>query len=155
MQGALYTRDFLERGIVEEPAWASLTQEETAALKARLQSLFGAFPVRQKPVEGVTEQDLIYPVLLALGWSDLLVQQQVSRRRRDDVPDALLFADATQKKAANSERDAHWRYRHGLAIVEAKRWERALDRADAQGTPSSQMLRYLRRADESSDGHLE
>jgi hypothetical protein len=156
LQGALYTRDFLERGICEEAAWAAITDEQMAATRATLEKLFAAFPVNHKPNEGVTERDLIYPVLATLGWSDLLVQQQISARRRLDVPDALLFADAAHKGAASAEKDPANRYRQGLALVEAKRWQRPLDRADPQqGTPSSQMLRYLRRADDASDGRLE
>lgn len=155
MQGALYTRDFLERGICEEAAWKALTDADVATLKGQLAALFKKFTASHKPNEGVTEKDLIYPVLAALGWPDVLVQQQVSTRRRDDVPDALLFADGHHKAAAGAEKEPAHRYRHGLAVVEAKRWLRALDRADAQGTPSSQMLRYLRRAEEASDGKLE
>jgi hypothetical protein len=155
VQGALYTRDFLERGICEEAAWSALTADTVAALKAELAAHFAAFPLSRKPNEGVTEKDLIYPVLAALGWADVLVQQQVSARRRDDIPDALLFADGSRKTAAQGEREPFRVYRHGLAIVEAKRWQRPLDRADTQGTPSSQMLRYLRRAEEASDGKLE
>ncbi|MFI5023222.1 MAG: Eco57I restriction-modification methylase domain-containing protein [Alphaproteobacteria bacterium] len=155
LQGALYTRDFLERGICEEQAWGRLTADTLSVLKARLAGLFVNFAPNYKPNEGVTERDLIYPVLAALGWQDLLVQQQVSTRRRDDVPDALLFGDAEHKASAQREREPFNRYRYGLCVVEAKRWLRPLDRADAQGTPSSQMLRYLRRAEEASDGRLE
>ena len=48
------------------------------------------------------------------------------------------------------------RYRHGLALLEAKRWLRPLGRGDSSepadpGAPSSQMLRYLSRADLASD----
>jgi hypothetical protein len=48
------------------------------------------------------------------------------------------------------------RYRHGLALLEAKRWLRPLDRGASDepldpGAPSSQMLRYLSRADVASD----
>ena len=155
MQGGLYTQDFLERGICEEAAWKALTDADVTATRAQLAALFKKFTAGHKPNEGVTEKDLIYPVLAVLSWSDVLVQQQVSARRRDDVPDALLFADADHKAAAGKEKEPANRYRHGLAVVEAKRWLRALDRADSQGTPSSQMLRYLRRAEESSDGKLE
>jgi hypothetical protein len=155
LQGALYTRDFLERGIREEAAWKALTDGDLKALKGQLAALFQKFTAGHKPNEGVTEKDLIYPVLAALGWTDVLVQQQVSTRRRDDVPDALLFADGDHKAAAGGEKEPANRYRHGLTVVEAKRWLRPLDRADAQGTPSSQMLRYLRRAEEASDGKLE
>jgi len=156
LQGGLYSRDYLERGITEEPEWQAIDAGQLAAVRDQLLGLFRVFPVTGNPVEGVTEQDLIYPVLKALGWTDMLVQQQVSRRRRDDVPDGLLFADPQAKALANAEKDPHQRYRHGLVIVEAKRWQWSLDRADAQGhTPSSQMLRYMRRAEESTDGRMQ
>lgn len=131
LQGGLYTQDFLERGICEEAAWKGLTDADVAAIRAQLAALFKKFAAGHKPNEGVTEKDLIYPVLAALGWTDVLVQQQVSSRRRDDVPDALLFADADHKAAAGNEMEPANRYRHGLAVVEAKRWLRALDRADS------------------------
>jgi len=76
---------------------------------------------------------------------------------RDDVPDGLLFADATTKAAANSHDDQWRRYAHGLAVVESKRWARPLDRAsgrDETTAPSTQMLRYLRRIDDLSGGAL-
>jgi len=62
----------------------------------------------------------------------------------------LLFADGRSKAAALGEAKDDRRYRHGLAILEAKRWLRPLDRGDAAeafdpGAPSSQMLRYLSR----------
>ena len=48
------------------------------------------------------------------------------------------------------------RYRHGLALLEAKRWLRPLGRGDSSepadpGAPSSQMLRYLSRTETVSD----
>ena len=150
----LYAR-LLRTGHRLEAAWSTLNNADLAAFKAEVAPRFTKFATSYKPNEGVTEKDLIFPVLQALGWADALVQQQVSSRRRDDIPDALLFASAELKAAANKEKEPAKRYRHGLAVVEAKRWQRPLDRADAQGTPSSQMLRYLRRAEEASDGKLE
>ncbi|MEW6257791.1 MAG: restriction endonuclease [Pseudomonadota bacterium] len=75
-----------------------------------------------------------------------------------DVPDALLYPSAATKALAASLDPAR-RFQHGLCIVEAKRWGRALDREtkgrkDEEGTPSSQMLRYLRRADDRTQGKL-
>lgn len=60
----------------------------------------------------------------------------------------LLFADAQAKTAALKEKREDRRYRHGIAILESKRWMRPLDRGDAtdpldRGTPSNQILRYL------------
>src|SRR5258708_6968310 len=111
LEGALYTRDFLERGICEEAAWKTLDDTEVAAIRRQLAALFKKFTAGHKPNEGVTEKDLIYPVLAVLGWGDVLVQQQVSARRRDDVPDALLFADTDHKAAAGKEKEPANRYR--------------------------------------------
>ena len=81
--------------------------------------------------------------------------QQTASRRREDVPDALLFADAEAKVAANRERRSPSRYRHGLAIVENKAWNVPLDRGPPdlfnQNAPSTQMLRYLSRVEIESD----
>ncbi|MDO8597113.1 MAG: hypothetical protein Q7R45_10870, partial [Sulfuricaulis sp.] len=71
-----------------------------------------------------------------------------SSTRREDVPDFLLFPSEEAKQAARAEKRDDRRYRHGIAIIEAKRWMRPLDRGDATnrldpGTPSNQILRYL------------
>ncbi|MDR1350101.1 MAG: hypothetical protein LBJ59_04850, partial [Zoogloeaceae bacterium] len=75
-----------------------------------------------------------------------------SGKQREDVPDVLLFPNARAKELAVREKRDDRRYQHGIAILEAKRWRRPLDRGDASeafdpGAPSSQMLRYLSRAD--------
>ena len=85
------------------------------------------------------------------------VQQNLSAKARDDVPDALLFASA-ETKAKAAPLPPWQRFQHGLCIVEAKRWNRVLDREEArkgeQGVPSTQMLRYLRRVDDVTNGGL-
>ena len=75
------------------------------------------------------------------------------------MPDRLLFARPQDMALAMKERRDERRYRHGLAILEAKRWGRPLDRGETTdrldpGAPSSQMLRYLSRADVMSDGRV-
>ena len=72
------------------------------------------------------------------------------------MPDILLFPNADAKARAIAESKDDRRYRHGLAILEAKRWLRPLDRGESgdaadPGAPSSQMLRYLSRVDVVSD----
>ena len=117
--------------------------------------LFERFPTDGKPNETQTEDDLIWPVLRLLGWTESLRQQNLSAKGREDVPDGLLFADAAAKDRAN-RLDREWRrYEHGLSIVESKRWDLPLDRGDAnKAAPSTQMLRYLRRADDLAKGKL-
>ncbi|MCY7315728.1 MAG: Eco57I restriction-modification methylase domain-containing protein [Rubrivivax sp.] len=107
--------------------------------------------------EAQTEQLVIERVLLELGWGgDYLPQVNLSGKRREDVPDILLFADAAAMQRAQDEKHDDRRYRHGLALLEVKRWLRPLDRGTLDepldpGAPSSQMLRYLSRADLASD----
>ena len=77
---------------------------------------------------------------------------------RDDVPDGLLFEDASTKAEANAFREEWKRYGFGLAIVESKRWQRPLDRQSGrrgeETAPSTQMLRYLRRVEDLTTGKL-
>jgi hypothetical protein len=88
--------------------------------------------------------------LKALGWDHFLPQQSAAKHR-SDVPDYLLFEDeaalARVKRAKEPDR-----YKSGVAIVEAKKWERYLDRGREpdlfdDGVPSTQMLRYLSRVE--------
>jgi hypothetical protein len=96
-----------------------------------------------------------------LGWHECwLSQVNMSEKRREDVPDFLPFPNPAAKAQAMSEKD-DGRVRHGIALIEPKRWMRVLDRNDENaaanrkkrdfGAPSSQMLRYLSRADVMSD----
>jgi len=87
-------------------------------------------------------------------------QQNLTVKGWDDVPDGLLFADAGAKAEAKADRSLkEWkRYGFGLAIVESKCRRRPLDRRSGrQGeklAPSTQMLRYIRRVDDLTEGRL-
>lgn len=159
LNGGLFTRDFLIEGICETEAWGRLDEHIVAELRTRLHALLSDLTKTRNPTEAETEKDLIYPALQAIGWSDLSVQQNLSAKSREDVPDALLFADGDAKGMA-APLPAWQRFQHGLCVVEAKRWNRLLDREEARrkggedGVPSTQMLRYLRRVDDVTDGRL-
>ena len=71
----------------------------------------------------------------------------------------LLFADIAYKQKALREKKDDKRYPHGIAILDSKRWLRALDRGDAtdpldHGTTSSQILRYLSSAEIASNRQI-
>jgi len=154
--GALFTLDFLKDGIRQSPEYAAV---DIPAIKAALAGIAGGFPHASKPNEATTEKDFIWPVLAALGWTDFLTQQNLSGAGRSDVPDALLFIDTAAKAKASAFPHEAKRYAFGAAVLEAKRWGRALDRAegrrgDDKDTPSTQLLRYLRRVDDLSGGGL-
>jgi hypothetical protein len=157
LSGGLFTRDFLVEGIRETAAWGG-SEDRVAWFDARVRKSFADFAALKNPTEAETEKELIWPILEAIGWADISVQQNLSAKARDDVPDALLFADAEAKDKAKPL-DPWQRFRHGLCVVEAKRWNRVLDRQDARGkgedgVPSTQMLRYLRRVDDVTEGLL-
>ena len=152
--GSLFSTDYLVGAIKAEPAYKAV---DAGTLRARFVEIADAFPKNAKTNESQTEDDFIWPVLDALGWKDSLRQQNLTVTGRDDVPDGLLFADADAKATANAQDEQWRRYGHGLAVVESKRWARPLDRAsgrDETTAPSTQMLRYLRRIDDTSQGKL-
>lgn len=154
--GALFTQDYLVEGITGTPQFRGV---DIADARAKLAAIFAGFPHASGPNEATTEGDLIWPILAALGWSEYLTQQNLSASGRVDVPDGLLFIDAAAKANANAHPEEYKRYAHGAAIIESKRWGRALDRAegrrgDDKDTPSTQLLRYLRRIDDLTNGEL-
>lgn len=157
-QGSLFTSDFLTQSIVDNADWKSLNDHDVDALTADLAAVFSSFPILQTPNETRTEDDLIWPILRRLGWGQAMRQQNLTVKGRDDVPDGLLFANASTKTQADRFPEEWRRYQFGLAIVESKRWRRPLDRQSGRRgeelAPSTQMLRYLRRVDDLTAGNL-
>ena len=154
VSGSLFTTDYLVEGVTSSAAYLAV---DVAGLRSRLNEIAAAFPQSDRTNESQTEDDFIWPVLEALGWTESLRQQNLTVTGREDVPDGLLFADAAAKAAANVHGDQYKRYGHGLAVVESKRWARPLDRASGRNeatAPSTQMLRYLRRIDDLTHGKL-
>jgi hypothetical protein len=156
ISGNLFTTDYLLEGITRTSQWKALDDKAFKALHGKLQALAKTFQVHAKPNEAVTEKDFIYPVLDVLGWSDSLVQPNLSAKGRKQVPDALLLANADAKaKAVSDSKD--WKgFKHGLAILEAKKWERELDtgKRGEEGAPDTQMLHYLSRVDIQTSGQV-
>jgi hypothetical protein len=155
MHGQLFTSDFLREGIRETPGWRD-SETGFVAFRESVTRIFGEVSSDTALNEAQTEDEVILPVLQALGWTQFLRQATANQRGRQDVPDFLLFASAEDKQAGRAERRPDRRFRFGKLIVEAKRWQRPLDRGDATdhldpGTPSSQMLRYLSRAEVASE----
>ena len=157
-QGSLFAHDFLQESVTRLNDWRELAADATDTLDASLRDVFARFPITGSPNESQTEDDLIWPVLAHLGWTESLRQQNLSAHGRQDVPDGLLFRDVAAKDRANGFTEEWRRYAFGLAVIESKRWRRPLDRrSDRRGeetAPSTQMLRYLRRVDDLTTGTL-
>ncbi|MBI5438464.1 MAG: hypothetical protein HY936_05895 [Nitrosomonadales bacterium] len=157
MDGKLFSQDFLLDGIKTTPVWEALSDDALNIFIADLKRIYTPLTADSQLNEANTEADIIEKVLDLLGWQDLTLKQITSAStRRDDVPDFLLFPNEKAKRAACAEKRDDRRYRHGIAIIEAKRWMRPLDRGDATsrldpGTPSNQILRYLSSAEVASE----
>ncbi|MFO6446046.1 Eco57I restriction-modification methylase domain-containing protein [Erythrobacter sp. NE805] len=148
--GSLFSQDYLKDGIRRTSAYLAV---DVTGFREQLGALLSAFPHASHPNEAMTESEVVWPILGALGWSSWLTQQNLSASGRDNVPDGLLFIDEDAKALASQTPEEWKRYQFGSAIVESKRWGRALDRAEgrskeARETPSTQMLRYLKRIDD-------
>ena len=157
-QGSLFTSDFLTETIRGVSEWNTLDDTGLDQFGAAIRAVFDRFPIAQTPNESQTEDDLIWPILEELGWTDSLRQQNLSPKGREDVPDGLLFESARTKAKANGFPEEWKRYEFGRAVVECKRWARPLDRRSGhrgeETAPSTQMLRYLRRIDDITNGSL-
>lgn len=158
LRGSLFTQEYLLEGIKDSEAWKALDESAVAAVRAAVHERLTAIQKVKRANEAETETEVIWPVLRALGWQHSLPQQNLSFGGRDKVPDGLLFADSDAKDKATAEQS--WgRFRYGLCIMEAKRWNRLLDRGDKTdpidaGIPSNQILSYLRRVDDVTRGKL-
>ena len=162
MQGQLFSTDFVLRAVQETEAWRGISDAELDEFISRLKAYYAPYTATSSLNESQTEDELIEPVIDLLGWKNAWTSQvNLSHTGREDVPDFLLFVDSTAKERAMAEKTDDNRARHGIALLEAKRWLRQLDRTEEGGSgnrkrrdfgaPSSQMLRYLSRADVMSD----
>lgn len=159
LKGLLFTGEFLSEGVSEYEEWKSLPGETLIEFRENIQETFAKFPTQGNPNEATTENDLIQPVIEALGWKDYLTQQTTSLKGRKDVPDFVLFPNEQAKQRANKEKKDAGRYKFGLSFLEAKAWQTPLDRKSEKQSekqnvdkiPSNQMLRYLSRVETQSD----
>lgn len=127
-QGSLFTSDFLTETIQQVSEWSKLGDTDLDQFATRIRAHFDSFPISQTPNESQAEDDLIWPILEALGWTESLRQQNLSPKGREDVPDGLLLESVKTKAKANSFPEEWKRYEFGRAVVESKRWARPLDR---------------------------
>lgn len=124
MLGQLFTQEFLKTGICDSPLWRSITDTEIEAFIADLKTIYAPFKASSNLNEPMTENEILVRVLVKLGWTDILTQQIASKGRREDLPNMLLFPNLAAKSSALKERREDRRYRHGIVIVESKRWMR-------------------------------
>jgi hypothetical protein len=139
----LFPVHFLEERLQDWPEYASLDCSELLEmitdLWERERDLLPGFNEEQ------TEDRLIRPVLLALGFQyTTRPDHSVGGRRRE--PDYALFLDEETRRSTERLGGAA-RYANAIAIVEAKRFDRSLDRRRATGSlsedPVAQIIHYV------------
>ena len=156
MSGQLFTQYFLSDGIKETPEWGETTGD-FEAFRLNLAWYWESFKIHQEPNESATEQDLIRPMLDALGWLDYLPQQ--GSPGNEDIPDHLLFSDSEHKVRAAVASNPQDGYVNATVIEESKRFGLPLDSRDQgdkvqNSTPHGQILRYLSTADSITDSRI-
>ena len=159
MPGRLFTEYFLTDGIKATAEWRESVPSagEVGSFRDEVRRRYDAIVLSDSPNEAVTEQEIIRPVLEALGWAEYLPQQGSSRN--EEIPDHLLFSDGESKERVGAKSSARERYRDALVVEESKRFGRSLDardpgEVDGISTPHGQILRYLTTADVESDGRI-
>src|SRR5271166_1609077 len=148
IRGGLLSTYFLEEGVQHDDGWTNLQDADVSGFAAAVRTCLSKVPASGKLREAETEALIIFPILNALGWFHL--PQQQAGKRREDVPDALLFLDTETQQQALAAPAGMDRWRQAAVVSENKAWDLPLDRSSGNQTrtPASQALRYLRLADE-------
>ena len=107
-RGSLFANDFLCESIIGSPDWQAIDDSALDALKASVRDVFDGFPIAGSPNESQTEDDLIWPVLLQLGWKASLRQQNLSAQGREDVPDGLHTSATLRPWASSTSASRSW-----------------------------------------------
>ena len=159
MPSELFSDYFLNEGIQATDGWRD-TADSPGRFKTfvdAIQSIFAQTATFVDPNEATTEQELIVPILNALGWNDHLPQR--SSTGKDNIPDLLLYLDSDAKERAQSSVDPRDAYRNATVVQENKRQGVRLDERDQSerggtSSPHRQILRYLTNAEIESDGAI-
>jgi hypothetical protein len=152
LRGGLFTRYFLEDGIRGLDQYHRLDAAQVDAFATVVGRHWPHLAQMPHPSEAETEAEFIFPILGGLGWEHL--PQQEPGTGRHDVADALLFI-ATGAKERARPLPAVDRFRLGAVVVEKEACDTRLDRGSgSHEAPSTQILRYLGRAEAQSGGLL-
>ena len=152
LRGGLFTRYFLEDGIRGLHHYHRLDAAQVETFADAVRSHWSHLEQMPHPSEAETEAEFIFPILGGLGWEHL--PQQEPGTGRHDVSDALLFIDTGAKERARPL-PAVDRFRLGAIVVENEARDTRLDRGSiSHEAPSTQILRYLGRAEAQSGGRL-
>ncbi len=149
---SLFSNYYLDSRIVEQPQWADTPNIESDY--AAIKELFDAVaPDADGLNEARTERRFIQPLLEQLGHI-FDVQLALQTSQGAGVPDYAFFASVDALDAAQPHIDTNQFFKTALAIGDAKKWSRNLDRKTQDGgdpfnnqNPNYQIDFYLRGAE--------
>ena len=149
IEGGLFPSYFLLEGIKNTASWKSLDKKEVREKYEEARRSYLEFKKMKSTNEADVEDKIIQPFLTLLG---IYYRRQQSLGGR--VPDYVLFESDEKKNKFSSDR---WNL--ALSLLEAKKWERALDRRDVYDIddpyiPAGQIMAYLSRAEADSKGKI-
>ena len=149
---SLFSNYYLDSLIVGQPQWAQTPNIEShyAAIKERFDAIA---PNAERFNEARTEHEFIRPVLNQLGHV-FEVQPALQTSQGTKRPDYAFFASGDTHDAALNNINTNQFFNTALAVGDAKKWSRNLDRKTQDGgdpfnnqNPNYQIDFYLRGAD--------
>ena len=149
---SLFSNYYLDSLIVKQPQWAQTPDIESDY--AAIKELFDATaPNGENLNEAQTEEGFIRPLLRKLGHV-FEVQPALQTSRGVKVPDYGFFASTDALNAAQPHINTDEFFKTALAVGDAKKWSRNLDRKTQDGgdpfnnqNPNYQIDTYLRDTD--------
>ncbi|MHB0935920.1 MAG: Eco57I restriction-modification methylase domain-containing protein [Armatimonadota bacterium] len=143
----LFADHYLDHVLPGRPEWRALGAEAEVA-RARIRAIFAGFVPSEDETQ--TEKDFIRPVLDALGFDyEVNVRLRVPGTH-PDRPDYVFYRDDAARQAnKNVVLDKRLPEQGGLAVGDAKRWNRPLDhllrdgRAGGNENPAYQIHKYV------------
>ena len=149
----IWSDDLLNRWLPEQPEYRELVDDPAPFHQFRdtAVGLLAAYVDGPAPNEAVTREEVILPLLRALGWEHTLTEQPLLE---GGTPDRMLFADAeSRQRGALSDNPIE----HAIGLTECKAWLRSFDARGSdprRGTPADQVRGYLLRAHPDSRGDV-
>ena len=128
------------------PAWPEFAAVDPASLLQDLAELWDRERLGLATAnEAQTEERFIKPVLARLGFA-FTVQAGIATAGGHRQPDYALFVDDGERAAADAQQGVD-RYRRAVAVCDAKRFDRPLDRRRVRGAlsedPVAQIIHYV------------
>ena len=149
----IWSDELLNRWLPDQPEYQALIDDPTSLDGFRQEAVarLSQYSSGPGPNEAVTREEVILPLLKALGWEHTLTEQALLD---GGTPDRMLFADAeARQRAALSDNPIE----HAVGLTECKPWMRDLDRRGTdfrRETPADQVRRYLLHANPDSRGEV-